>query len=154
MFRDLRRRVTRQHLAFLVVGAINTVVGYAVYGVLATWVLAEVPFGYLIALVASYVVGIGVAFVLYRRFVFHVSGNVLVDLVRFVGVYVVAIVVNFVLLPVLVELVGLPPLLAQILVIAVTTVMSFFGHREISFRRPAPVETVGDPEAPAPGCAE
>lgn len=91
----------------------------------------------------SYVIAIGLAFVLYRRFVFHVTGQVLRDLVAFISVYLVAIGVNAVLLPVLVEVAHLPTLAAQAVVLCVTTLLSFFGHREVSFRRdddPAPAD--------------
>ena len=142
---SLPRVVTRvaadQRVRFLAVGGVNTVVGYAIYAVLAQWVFADVFAGYLIALAMSYAIAITLAFVLYRRFVFVVKGNVVVDFVRFVSVYAVAILANVVALPILVELVGLSPLVAQAIVLVVTTIISFVGHKHFSFRRkrePAP----------------
>jgi putative flippase GtrA len=120
---------------FVAVGAVNTLVGYVVYSALSLWVFDELRLGYLISLVLSYVVGIVIAFFLYRRFVFHVEGNVLVDFIRFVGVYVVSIALNLVVLPLLVEIVGLSPVVAQLYAIALTTVVSYVGHKGFSFRR-------------------
>ncbi|WP_255574769.1 MULTISPECIES: GtrA family protein [unclassified Cryobacterium] len=80
-------------------------------------------------------VGISLAFVLYRRFVFVVRGHVLRDFVRFVSVYLVAIGIHAVALPLLVEVAGVPPLLAQLVILVVTTLLSFFRHKKFSFRR-------------------
>lgn len=131
------RAISRDtRIRFLAVGSTNTVIGYAVFAALQLIVFRDLPFGYLVSLVLSYAVGIAVAFVLYRRFVWKVSGNVLVDLLRFIGVYLTAIAINAALLPLLVELVGLPPLLAQLIVLVITTLVSFFGHSRFSFARP------------------
>jgi putative flippase GtrA len=73
---------------------------------------------------------------MHRRFVFRVQGNVLVDLMRFETVYLGALVINAVLLPLLVEVGGLPVIPSQFLIVGVTAVISFFGHRHFSFRRP------------------
>lgn len=123
-------------IRFLAVGATNTVIGYGVFALLQLVAFRDVPFGYLASLVLSYAVGIAVAFVLYRRFVWKVRGNVLVDLLRFIGVYLTAIALNALLLPLLVEVAGLDPLLAQLVVLVITTLVSFFGHSRFSFARP------------------
>ncbi len=127
--------VADQRARFLVIGGINTVVGYGLYVVLDLFVFHNIPFGYILSLLISYTVAIVLAFVLYRRFVFKVTGHVWSDFAKFVTVYLAAIAVNFFALPILIELVGLNSLLAQALVLVVTTLMSFFGHRGFSFRR-------------------
>jgi len=92
---------------------------------------------YLLALVCAHVVSVLIAFVLYRLAVFRVRGHVLKDLWRFETVYLTALGVNFVLLPVLVEIAHLPVLGAQGLIVLVTSVMSWLGHKHFSFRRAA-----------------
>ncbi|WP_345186463.1 GtrA family protein [Microbacterium panaciterrae] len=129
------RILADQRVRFLAVGGVNTILGYVIYAVLAQWVFPGVPLGYLLALVISYAISISVAFVLYRRFVFEVKGNVLIDFVRFVSVYALSILANVVALPILVEGGKLNPLVAQVLVLVVTTVISFVGHKHFSFRR-------------------
>jgi putative flippase GtrA len=131
----LLRLIRDQRIRFLAVGGVNTVVGYGLFAAFNQWVFAHVPFGYLASLVVSYAIAIILAFFLYRRFVFVVQGNLLVDFLRFVSVYVLSIGINLVALPILVELVHLPPLLAQAIILVVTTVISFVGHRYFSFRR-------------------
>jgi putative flippase GtrA len=123
--------LAREEVRFLIVGVINTVVGYALFA------LFLLVFGYLPSLYLSYAVAVTLAFVLHRRFTFRVRGNALVDFVRFVGVYVVSLAVNSVVLPVLVELVGLHPLIAQGIALVITTLFSYVGHKWFSFRRSA-----------------
>jgi putative flippase GtrA len=124
--------VRDQRVAFLIVGAINTVVGYLCFAGILT-ILGQRH--YLAALACAHVVGVLFAFVLYRFVVFRVRGHLLADLWRFETVYLSALAVNFVLLPVLVELAHLPVLLAQALIVFVTSVMSWVGHKNYSFRR-------------------
>ncbi|MDH6181730.1 putative flippase GtrA [Microbacteriaceae bacterium SG_E_30_P1] len=131
-------RLLHDHrVRFLAVGGTNTLVGYLVFTALTLWVFGQVPFGYLISLVLSYAVSITLAFWLYRTFVFVVKGRVLTDFVKFVGVNLVAIGVNAVLLPFFVEVVGLHPLVAQAISLVITTLVSYFGHKHVSFRRPS-----------------
>jgi putative flippase GtrA len=125
----VRALLDREEVRFLIVGVVNTIVGYGLFAVFLLF------FPYLVSLYLSYAVAVSLAFVLHRRFTFRVRGNVLVDFVRFVGVYVVSLAVNSVVLPVLVELVGLHPLLAQGVALVITTLISYVGHKWFSFRR-------------------
>ena len=136
-----RRILADDKVRFLIVGGINTAVGYAVFALVYGLVLSDVRLGYLVSLVVSYAVAISMAFVLYRRFVFRVTGHVVRDFVAFVGVYAVSISTNALILPLLVEVVGVHPLVAQAVAVVVTTLISYVGHREVSFRRPV----VADP---------
>ncbi len=141
----LLRIVRDQRVAFLVVGGINTAVGAGWF--IAFQALVEARLGYVVVLLCAHVAAVLSAFVLYRRFVFHVVGHVWRDLWRFELVNVSALGVNLALLPVLVELVGLPVLPAQLSITAATMLISFFGHRGFSFRRdPEPTSIPrGDP---------
>lgn len=126
----LFRLIRNQKLAFLVVGVLNTGIGFGFY---TLFLAAGLP--YLAALVVAHVCAVLCAFVLYRNFVFVVRGHVLRDLARFELVYLASLGTNLVLLPFLVEVVGLGPLLGQAVVTFLTTLISWFGHRHFSFRR-------------------
>ncbi|MFD6177241.1 MULTISPECIES: GtrA family protein [unclassified Isoptericola] len=144
----------RRESAYLVVGAINTLVGLAAFAVLER-TLGDV-IGYLGALVLAYAVGIVVGFTLHRRFVFKVRGGVWLDLARFVSVQLGALALNAALLPAFVELAHLPVLPAQVLALALTVVASYFAHLYFSFRRPAgtarpPEQGPGSGHGPAGG---
>ena len=129
----LLRVVRDQRVAFVAVGAVNTVFGYLCF---AGLLLLLGHSRYLVALVCAYVIAVLFAFVLYRFLVFQVRGHVLRDLGRFVTVYLAAFAVNLVVLPLLVELVHLPVLVAQAMIVFITSVMSWLGHKHFSFRRP------------------
>ena len=129
--------VADERVRFLVVGGINTVVGYALFALLQ--ITAGHVIGYLGSLYGSYVLAVTLAFVLHRRFTFRVegTGNRLVDFLRFASVYVVSLAANTLALPLLVELAHLDPLVAQAISVVVTTIVSYFGHKYFSFRRGA-----------------
>ena len=131
----LFRVVRDQRVAFLLVGGVNTVVGFVCF---AGFLLLLGQRRYLAVLLCAHVVSVLIAFVLYRFVVFRVRGHVLADLWRFETVYLSALAVNFVLLPLLVEIAHLPVLLAQALIVFVTSVMSWVGHKHYSFRRRPP----------------
>jgi putative flippase GtrA len=65
-----------------------------------------------------------------------VQGNVLRDFARFESVYLVAIAINALVLPLAVEA-GVNRILAQAVITVATTVLSYLGHRYFSFRRRA-----------------
>lgn len=129
----LLKAIRDQRMAFLAVGAANTAIGF--FWFIVFQALVGQRWGYLVALAFAHVVSVLCAFVLYRHVVFRVRGHVLRDLTRFETVYLSALAVNFALLPLLVELVHLPVLVSQALVVLVTSLMSWLGHKNFSFRR-------------------
>ncbi|CPR08425.1 GtrA-like protein [Mycobacterium bohemicum DSM 44277] len=135
LFRD-------QRVAFLIVGVINTVVGFGIFVVCSVTVGHTVDqrfgklAGTLVTIAISHVLSVLFAFVMHRRFVFRVQGHVLRDLLRFWSVYLTGLGINAVALPLLVEL-GMQRIPAQAIIVAATTLLSYFGHRHFSFRRSA-----------------
>lgn len=138
---EVTRARYAESIRFVLVGVINTVLGYGLFVLLELTIGSH--FGYLVNLYLSYAVSIAVAFALHRRFTFRVrgTGNLLIDFVRFVGVYMVSLLANTILLPILVEIAGLTPLVAQAIIVVVMTISTYFGHKFFSFRRvPEPEE--------------
>jgi putative flippase GtrA len=135
LFRD-------QRVAFLIVGVINTVIGFGIFVVCSVTVGHTVDqrsgklAGTLVTVAISHVLSVLFAFVMHRRFVFRVQGHVLRDLLRFWSVYLTGLGINAVALPLLVEL-GMQRIPAQAIIVAATTLLSYFGHRHFSFRRSA-----------------
>jgi putative flippase GtrA len=129
----LLRLIRDQRVAFLIVGGVNTLIGLGWF-LLFHRLVGQVV-GYMGTLVLAHVGAVLCAFVLHRRFVFRVRGQVLVDLARFELVNLGALAANAVLLPVFVELVGLQVILAQIISTFISVVTTYVGHRGFSFRR-------------------
>lgn len=150
--RRLLELLRRPAVLFLLVGGFNTAVGLGTFAIL--YALAGDVLHYLGALVIAYAIGTVIGFVLHRRLVFDVRGQLARDFVRYVGVQVAALGLNSVLLPTLVEGLGVPVLLAQVLALGIVVVVSFFGHKLISFRRPrapgAEPEADGEGDGPPP----
>ena len=141
----LLRRIRDQQVAFLLVGATNTAVGFLVFVGFDRLYAAVAPaWGSVlhntVTLACSHVVSVIIAFVLYRTLVFRVTGHLWRDLARFESVYLVSLAANWLLLNLLTVVIGLSVIVAQALVVAV---VSYFGHKHFSFRRP-------DPAAPTP----
>lgn len=133
----LLRLVRDQRVAFLIVGGINTAIGFGWFVLFHR--IAGPSVGYMGTLLMSHICAVLCAFVLHRRFVFKVRGHVLLDLARFELVNLGALGVNAILLPFFVEIVGLHVLVAQALATCVSIVSTFFGHMFFSFRRKSAV---------------
>lgn len=125
--------VKNDKIAFVIVGAANTAIGFFWF-ILFELTVGQIA-GYMVSLILAHVAAVLCAFVLYRTLVFRVTGHVIRDLVRFELVYLTALAVNAVLLPISVEIVGIPPIPSQLLIVFVTAVMSYVGHKHFSFRR-------------------
>ena len=142
----LLRLVKDQRIAFLLVGAANTAAGFVFFVLfdvtVGTWVdeAVNVTVGSLATLACAHVLAVLFAFVMYRRFVFKVTGHVLRDLARFESVYLVVFVINAIILPILVNL-GWERIVSQFAIVAITTSISWFGHKGFSFRREAEAAT-------------
>ncbi|MFB2581108.1 GtrA family protein [Herbiconiux sp. P15] len=136
----LLRLVKDQRIAFLLVGGFNTGFGFVLFVAfdltVGTWLDRAVneTVGSLATLFCAHVIGVLIAFVLYRRFVFTVRGHVWRDLVRFESVYLVSITINAIVLPILVNI-GWNRILAQLSILIVTVAISWFGHKRFSFKR-------------------
>ena len=135
MISQIKKLTRDKRVSFLLVGGFNTCLGFGVYTLLTVSVFHGLKFGYLISLIISYAVGITVGFVLYRRFVYKVNGNVFSDFVKFTSVYLFSITLNLILLPLFVQLTPIGPIFGQALVLVITTLVSYFGHGYFSFRR-------------------
>jgi putative flippase GtrA len=101
--------------------------------ILAALLASGLP--YMIAILLDQVVIFSVAFPVYRRVIFRSTGRWQPDLARFLGVWSGGFVAGIVATPALVELAGEPPLLAQVIAVAVVAVLTFLGHKFVSFRR-------------------
>lgn len=130
--RWLKRLRDDERARFLVVGGINTVVGYLLF------LAFEQLFSgnYLASIVASYAIATLIAFVLHRRFTFGVTQRqgIVIDFLRFESVYVVMLAINAGLLVLLVGWWSWPSWIAQAVIVVLTTVGSYVGHKLFSFR--------------------
>lgn len=129
----VRTLLVDKRVKFVLTGALNTAFGFGCF--VAFQYLVGVRFGYMWTLVLAHVTTVLFAFTTHRRLVFRVSGPVLRDLWRFESVYLVALGINALLLPLAVEVAGVPVLAAQACITALNAFVSWMGHSRFSFRR-------------------
>jgi putative flippase GtrA len=132
-----------QFARYLMVGLWNTVFGYSTYALFTALLMPRMRFGYILASVFSSLLNITVAYFGYKFFIFKTQGNYLMEWLRCVLVYGSALLPGLVLLPLLVE--GLhygfhldrsAPYIAGVLLMGLTVIYSFLGHKNFSFRVP------------------
>jgi len=121
----------REKINYLAVGAWNTVFGYSLF--VALYFLLGQNIHYLVLLIVSNILSITNAYVGYKLFVFKTKGNYLQEYLRFYVVYGTALVLNFVLLPVCVEIFKVSPPLAQAGLLGLNIIFSYLGHKNYSF---------------------
>ena len=126
-------------LRFLFVGGINTAFGMAVYPGLQ-WTFPPLVRHYLIALLIAQGVSLVFAYTTQKLWVFRTRGNVAAEFARFCTFYLGIYGVNWAVLPLLVEVVGLRPWVAQLGFVAATVVGSWLFHSRLTFR---PTESRG-----------
>ena len=126
---------------YLLVGAFNTGFGYSLFAVLNYTLQSLGSYSYMLASLLSNLIAITIAFLGYKWFVFKTKGNYLREWIRCMGVYGSGMLLTLAGLPVLVPLLRrfmLPqpqaaPYLAAAIMAIVVVIVSFFGHKHISF---------------------
>jgi len=134
-----------QLMRYILIGGLNTVFGYGMFALL-TWSFRGMnSYSYMYAAVLANFITISVAFLGYKWFVFRTSGNYLAEYIRCFGVYGSSVLIALAGLPILVAILrrGLhrpeqAPYIAGAIMLVVTVMLSFLGHKNISFRRNQP----------------
>jgi putative flippase GtrA len=125
---------------YLIVGICNTVFGYGCFALFTSLLTPLIPYAYVAASLIANLFAITFAFLGYKWFVFRTQGNYLREWIRCLGVYAGNIALSAAALPPLVVLVQnqtrnarVAPYIAGAIVLAFSVIISFFGHRHISF---------------------
>jgi putative flippase GtrA len=120
-------------LRFMLAGAANTAFGLAIYPLLL-WSVPAFHTHYLIALGVAQAISLCFAFATYKIGVFRTRGNVAREFGTFSSFYLFNYAANWAALPLLVELGGVPPILAQLGFTALLILGSWFWHSRVTFR--------------------
>jgi putative flippase GtrA len=131
---------------YLAVGGFNTVFGYTLFAVLNFSLQGLGRYSYLLASFLSNMIAITAAFLGYKVFVFRTKGNYLREWSRCVLVYGSGMLVTLAGLTVLVPILRtvmaqhsqLAPYVAAGIMAVVVVILSFFGHKHISFASSPP----------------
>lgn len=135
-------RPLSQFVRYILVGGFNTLFGYSLFALL-NWLFSGFSYySYFYAAVLGNVIAITVAFLGYKWFVFRTRGNYLIEWIRCIGVYGSTMLIGLVGLAILVPVFRhhlrnpqLAPYLVAALMTPVGVIISFLGHKNISFRQ-------------------
>ena len=122
----------REQLLYLIVGAWNTVFGYAVWASMQFLVGGFLH--YLVVVVLSWPIAVLNAYLGYRYIVFRSHGPVLRELPRFSAVYFLTLVVNVALLPLALSVLPISIYIVQAFFAVMVVIGSYMGHKYYSFR--------------------
>ena len=133
-------------MRFLVIGGCNTL-----FGVADTFLLLKVLLWFrpdepktmgTVAMAVSSVINIGFSFLTYKWFVFRTKGNYLTEYVRSLTIYLPSLALNTFLVAPLAALLKrwtgrdhASVYGAMAIILTVTIVFSFFGHKRVTFRQ-------------------
>lgn len=127
---------------YLLVGGFNTVFGYGLFALLNWSFTGLGSYSYMYAAVLSNLIAITAAFLGYKWFVFRTRGNYLIEWIRCMGVYGSSMLIGLAGLSILVPILRsnmhnpeLAPYIAAAIMTVVTVIVSFLGHKNISFRQ-------------------
>jgi putative flippase GtrA len=132
--RGLRERIASSDrpLRFLAAGAVNTGFGLAIFPLLL-WSSRWLHQHYMIALLIAQACSVTFAFVAYRVALSAAKGGIAKQFGLFSTYYLVNYLLNWGALPLLVEVGGIPPIIAQLGFTIVMIVGSYFWHSRVTF---------------------
>jgi putative flippase GtrA len=119
----------RRGFRFLIVGGINTVVGYGAFAFFVFFGLQ-----YLIANTLATIIGVVNSYVWNRFFTFKSKNNAMNEMIRFASVYLISYCLGMLLLYVIVGYLKMNVYPAGVINMAVTTMISWLGHKNFSFK--------------------
>lgn len=117
---------------FLIAGGWNTAFGYVSLALL--YYMFSDKIHYLFLMVFAAILSITNAYICHKFFVFKTKGNYVKEYLRYYAVYSVPIGMGFVFFPFCIEILKMNFYVTQALLTFVTIIISYFGHKHISFR--------------------
>jgi len=125
----LKKLLESQKSRFLLVGCLNTLVGYGFY---ALFLWMQIP--YLIANTLSTICGVIHSYFWNRYFTFKSKQKAWKEITKFITVYGISYMMSICFLFILVKKLGINPYVSGVFNVGITTIISWFGHKYFSFR--------------------
>lgn len=112
---------------FILVGLINTAVGYGAFFILSYFLY------YLVALVVSHFIGVINSYIWNKYWTFKMRRQSAKEFIKFNLVYLLVLLANIAVLYIMVNDLMINPRIGQIVVLPIITIISYFGHKYWSF---------------------
>lgn len=127
---DLYKKLTNmKEVRFLLVGVLNTIVGYGIYAL-----LIKLKVYYLIANTISTILGVIHSYLWNRFYTFKSHDKAIKEIVRFSLVYLVSYLIGSCTLYLFKESLNLNEYVAGFINLFITTIISYVGHNKFSFK--------------------
>ena len=127
--KSLENALKRREVKFLLVGVINTAVGYGSYAA-----LVFLGLNYILANFASFFISVINSYIWNKLFTFSSKSNPVPEFARFLLVYLVSLGLGTGLLMLLIGGFHMDKYLAGAVNVALITAISWFGHNHFSFK--------------------
>lgn len=119
----------KRFIKFIIVGIINTIVGYGTYSLLIT-----LKINYIIANTISTIIGISCSYLLNKKITFNDIKTTKETPIKFISVYALSYILGTISLTVLVKKCNVNEYIAGFINLFITTFISWFGHKYFSFK--------------------
>jgi putative flippase GtrA len=121
--------ITRnQFIKFLCIGILNSIAGYGSFFILVNYL------NYQIALLCGHLIGVTNSFFWNKLLVFKTSNISIMEFLRFNVVYLFVYLTNAIALYICVDIFNVDPRPAQLLLLPLVTLVSFFGQKLWTFK--------------------
>ena len=128
----LQRACNSKPLRFLITGGWNTAFAYISLAIL--YYLLSDKIHYMIIIGFSGIINITNAYICHKFFVFKTKGNYVKEYLRYYVVYSVPMAIGFIAFPICIEIFKMNFYVTQALLTGITVIVSYFGHKHVSFR--------------------
>jgi putative flippase GtrA len=122
--------MSKQSIRFIIVGILNTVIGFLVY----YFCLKVLYINYLESLLISHIVGVLHSYIWNSKWTFNADKINISSLFKFSSVYALTFLINLIVLFIFVNFIGISKLIGQIFALFITTIISYVGHKFWSFK--------------------
>lgn len=129
---EIERIWADKKIRFLIIGGLNTIVGFVVFPTLY-YLMVDVGFGYMVILLISQLVCTNFSFMTNKSMVFRSGGNYLAEYFKYNTFQFVVLALNLFLLPICVEGFKVNPVIAQTGFTGMVVLLSYIWHSKITF---------------------
>ena len=125
-----KREVSKQFIRFCLIGLESTVLNYLVFLVLFSFL----SINYLVAAAIGFIAGTLLGFIFNKIYTFESQRKAQREIAPYFLVYLFSLVFTILAMKFLVDFLLIKPLIANVFVIAITTIINFFGTKIIAFK--------------------
>ena len=129
MFKSIIKLTKKKEIRFLIVGVLNTIVGYALYAL-----FLSMDFHYLLANTIATILAVIHSYLWHRFYTFRSNDKAVKEIIRFASVYLVSYIVGMITLTIFKQTLHINVYVAGLLNTFILTIISYVGHNNFSFK--------------------